>query len=244
MQVRQNWTIAISNGFPTYFKIAATIFSTWCFPEKLAMENILVPEQVVGRSMDVRSESVLHSQKVAILFYQLVKLRLADISNWHLVCGTSATTFQLTFPDGSPCFRLEVGNLIKIDIPGPGTGAGEGYDWVRIERIEDNGISGMEEWMGFTVRPCPSPFNPEAGTAHFFSDQASSTFIVGRDQDIVWAEMHGRNELPNTKLDGVFDSLRNTMVGWSAKVGLAYPQWKLLTDGLVRPNYQDVHSEQ
>ncbi|MFI5452931.1 hypothetical protein ACHMWN_12330 [Pedobacter sp. UC225_61] len=194
----------------------------------------LVPEQLHGSEMNARSETIVPNIEQAVTFYQLVKLRLFEVSNWDRVCGTSATTFQLTLPDGSPSFRLEVGNLIRIDIPGPGTSAGDGYDWVRIEQIDKNEGAELDEWTGFTVRPCSNPFHPELGVAHFFSDVATSTFIVGRSGQTVWAEMHGRNEVPNGTTEKIFDGLRNAMVGWTAKVGLSYPQWKLLVDGLVK----------
>jgi len=33
--------------------------------------------------------------------------------------------------------RALEGDFIKVDIPGPGPGVGNGYDWVRIESIEE-----------------------------------------------------------------------------------------------------------
>jgi hypothetical protein len=198
------------------------------------MESTLVPQQQTGSEMDARSETILTDLSQALLFYQAVKGRLVDVNNWDNVCGTSATTFQLTLPDGTETDELKVGNLIKIDIPGPGTSAGDGYDWVQIERIDASEPNDLEEWTGFTVRPCPSPLYPKMGVAHFFSDLATSTFIVGRNEKTVWAEMHGRNEVSNANTDKLFDGLRNAMVGWTAKIGLSYPQWKLLVDGLVQ----------
>ena len=198
------------------------------------MENKLVPIQQSGSKMDARSETILADTAESILFYHEVKARLLDVNNWDKVCGTSATTFQITLPNGTETNQLEVGNLIKIDIPGPGTLAGDGYDWVEVERIEANEPGELYEWKGFTVRPCHSPLQPQMGVAHFFSDTATSTFIVGRDDKTVWAEMHGRNEVPNADTEKVFDGLRNAMVGWTAKMGLSYPQWKLLMEGLVK----------
>ena len=198
------------------------------------MENKLVPQQQTGSKMDARSETILADTSEAILFYHVVKARLLDVNNWDEVCGTSATTFQITLPDGTETYQLSVGNLIKIDIPGPGTAAGNGYDWVRIEQLDRSEPHDLQEWTGFTVRPCHSPLQPQMGIAHFFSDLATSTFVVGRDETTVWAEMHGRNEVPNGDTEKVFDGLRNAMVGWTAKVGLSYPQWKLLVDGLVK----------
>ena len=198
------------------------------------MENKLVPQQQTGDKMDAKSEMVLANTADAIVFYQVVKGRLLHVNNWDEVCGTSATTFQLTLPDGTETDQLKVGNLIKIDIPGPGTSAGDGYDWVHVEQIETGKPNDLQEWVGFTVRPCHSPLHPKMGVAHFYSDIATSTFIVGRNGKTVWAEMHGRNEVSNADTEKLFDGLRNAMVGWTAKIGLSYPQWKLLVDGLVK----------
>ena len=194
----------------------------------------ITPEQTVGSKMDAQSEAKCSSPAEAILFYQVVKARLADINNWEKISGTSATCFQLSLPNGTPTVEFNEGNLIRIDIPGPGTQAGDGYDWVRIETMAENSEDDLEDWFAFTVRPCPNPNHPELGVAHFFCDTATSTFMVKRIEDRVIAEMHGRNEVPNGNVDGVFDGLRNAMVGWSAKVGFSYPQWKLLVEGLVK----------
>ena len=45
--------------------------------------------------------------------------------------------------------------------------------------------------------------------------------------------MHGRNEEANTAESDFFDGLRNMAVGYSAKMGLSFPQWKLLVEGIV-----------
>jgi hypothetical protein len=51
--------------------------------------------------------------------------------------------------------------------------------------------------------------------------------------NVVTAEVHGRNETPNTHTDHVLDNIRNTMVGLGAKVGASYPQWKGLVAGIA-----------
>ena len=198
------------------------------------MKNTLIPQQQSGSEVNIQSESKFNSLADAKSFYSLAKLRLLDVNNWERTCGTTATTFQLMLADGLPSFRLEVGNLIRIDIPGPGTITGDGYDWVRIEEIAESDKNDLEEWMGFRVRPCASPTNSDEATAHFFSESATSTFIVKRIENKVVSEMHGRNETPNVDNDKIVDGIRNTIVGWSAKMGLSYPQWKFLVDGLVK----------
>jgi hypothetical protein len=197
------------------------------------MENLLVPEQTLGSEMDALAAQLCESEAAAIVFYQVCKKRLFDVNNWAQFCGTNATEFQLTDLQGNPISTIEEGVLIRIDIPGPGTQAGDGYDWVKVEQIAQQGESELTEWAGFRVRPCANPQHPELGTAHFFSDRATSTFMVKRAANEVVAEMHGRNEVKNEESEGVFDGLRNAMVGYSARIGLSYPQWKLLVDGLV-----------
>lgn len=67
----------------------------------------------------------------------------------------------------------------------------------------------------------------------FFTSEATSTFQVKRIGQTVYAEEHGRNEVPNKDTSFATDNIRNTFVGWSAKIGLSYPQWKSLVEGIV-----------
>lgn len=211
---------------------------SFCFVKLLTksikeMENQLIPKQETGSEMDAVSYCSFETLEEAITFYAIAKRRLTAISSWSQICGTDATTFELLNASGSQPAELAEGNLIKIDIPGPGTGVGEGYDWVKIEKIE-SGENMNEQFFGFRVRPCANPHKPLAGIAHFFKDSATSTFLIRLSQNTVYAEMHGRNEVPNTEDTSFFDGLRNMTVGYTAKIGLSYPQWKLLVDGLVK----------
>ncbi|MGY0037116.1 hypothetical protein [Pedobacter sp. NJ-S-72] len=42
--------------------------------------------------------------------------------------------------------------------------------------------------------------------------------------------------MPNTDTSHLTDHIRNTLVGWTAKIGLSYPQWKSLVKGIVETN--------
>jgi len=205
------------------------------------MENDLIPEQISGSEMNTVAEASFETLEEAIAFYKLAKHRLMSVSNWAKICGTEATNFELLNPQGTGPGELKEGNLIKIDIPGPGTHLGGGYDWVKIEQIEENKMN--QQYFGFKVRPCPNPERPTEGTAHFFKETSSSTFLVRLSGYTVQAEMHGRNEEPNTVEPSFFDGLRNMAVGYSAKIGLSYPQWKLLVEGIVdtqKGNIEDL----
>ena len=193
-----------------------------------------VPEQHEGGKMDVTANISLGTTEDAKSFYQNAKQRLLAVYNWHEVCAVPVSTFMLTDPQGIEVKRpAKEGDYLKIDIPGPGTSTGDGFDWVRVESLREENLS-QTDTMSMTVRPAPNPLNEQEETAHFFKDTATSTFQVKRIGNEVYAEVHGRNELANTETGQITDNIRNTLVGWSAKIGLSAPQWKSLVTGLVK----------
>jgi len=130
----------------------------------------------------------------------------------------------------------QVGDYFKIDILGPGSESGDGYDWVQIEAIEDHSNASVKkESFGIRVRPAPNPEKDsnDKETAHFFKDEATSNFIIERNGRTVSAEVHGRNEKPNTTAHKSLDKIRNTVIGSSAILGLSHIQWKKLVKGII-----------
>jgi len=193
-----------------------------------------VPEQNEGGKMDITANITLDSTENARAFYQLAKQRLLAVYNWYEVCAVPVSTFMLTDPQGNEVKRsVQEGDYLKIDIPGPGTSTGDGYDWVRVENLQEESLN-QTDTISMTVRPAANPLNENDDTAHFFKDTATSTFQVKRIGNEVYAEVHGRNELANTETDRMTDNIRNILVGWSAKIGLSAPQWKSLVTGLVK----------
>lgn len=198
------------------------------------MENSFIPKQQVGSKLDLTSIAKLDSNAAAISFFQVVKQRLLDINQWDEICNAPSAVFRLINAKNQQIVGLvQEGDYIRINIPGPGTKVGAGYDWVRVESIsEKNTAEAM--LLSITVRPSHPPLHASAGVAHFFQATATSTFQIKRFGNIVQASIHGRNELPNYKNMILTDKLRNTVVAWLAKIGLSYPQWKLLAKGLVK----------
>jgi hypothetical protein len=197
------------------------------------MENP-IPEQNTGSEMDITAHTQFNDEQSAITFYQLAKQRLLAMYNWYEICQVPVSTFILTDSNGVEVNRpVQQGDYLKIDIPGPGTATGDGYDWVKVEEvIEEN--EPEEEQISITVRPSANPTSNKDDIAHFFKDTATSTFQVSRKGNEVHAEVHGRNELANNQTHQVTDNIRNTLVGWSAKLGLSFPQWKSLVNGLMK----------
>lgn len=193
-----------------------------------------VPVQVTGTSIDVVEKITADSPYKAENLFQHSSIRLLSINNWDVYAGISG--FQLLDKSGVRVDRLaEEGDFVRIDIPGPGTNAGKGYDWVKIEQVKRI-ESAEEQILSMTVRPCAHPLSEENIVAHFLQNNATSTFIIRRKGLTVFAEEHGRNELPNTNQGSMFDKSRNFVVGMAAKLGLSFPQWKSLVVGLLKNN--------
>lgn len=197
----------------------------------------LIPSQHSGQSNDNFYEHSCASSEEADKLYSAAVDRLLNVNQWGEFAGTVSATFKLTDAEGTPVKRnVWENDYIRIDIPGPGNKAGDGYDWVQVERIDDSeDQEGDIAFMSLTVKPSANPSNKTEGTAHFFEESASSTFIVRKDRTRVIAEIHGRNEHVNKSSSKKIDNIRNTVVAGSAKAGFSDIQWSNLAKGLIHP---------
>jgi hypothetical protein len=184
--------------------------------------------------MDVVEKATFKTSEQACEFYEVAKGRLLDVNHWAEISNLPSATFRLCGPGGEEVNRqVKKGDFFKINIPGPGNSSGEGFDWVQVELIQEEQES-SSDILSIRVRPASNPQNAEPAVAHFFSDKATSTFQVRRTGKEVSAEVHGRNEKPNTETGHILDNARNTMVGLGATLGMSFPQWKGLVAGLVK----------
>lgn len=197
------------------------------------MENP-IPSQNQGNQMDVLEKVAFESSEQACEFYEIAKDRLLDVNHWAEVSDLPSATFRLCDSAGSEVDRLvKLGDYFRIDIPGPGNTAGEGFDWVKVEFINEEQVNGTDI-ISIRVRPAANPNTSDPSVAHFFSDASTSTFQVKRIGKEVFAEVHGRNEEANTETGHMVDNARNSLVGLGAKMGISFPQWKGLVSGLVK----------
>lgn len=206
------------------------------------MQNHLeIPEQTSGTQTNTDSTVTANSKEEAQHIFKRAFKRLLNINIWHKLGGSASAEFQLINKDGKEEDRLAKENdYFKIDIPAPGTSAGDGYDWVKVEKIEDRSDpDGEEESFLLRVRPSTDPNNPNTDVAHFLSDDATSTFIISRKNNTITASVHGRNEKPNTESKGFLDKIRNAVVGSTAAAGVSKIQWKLLVKGLLADEVPD-----
>ena len=188
-----------------------------------------LPPQQSGAETNTEHSVVAKNEAEAIKLFERAKQRLLNVNEWEKLCGAGSANFQLTDALGKDVKRpAQVQDHFKIDIPGPGTVTGQGYDWVQIEHIEE-----QDDSLLMRVRPATNPRNEAGDVAHFFSDESTSNFMVKRTTNTVEAAVYGRNETPNTSAEKGVDKARNTMVALSAMAGIAKIQWKSLVKGLL-----------
>jgi hypothetical protein len=204
--------------------------------KKYSMTSSKVPDQHTGAETNTEHSYDAPDRQSANAKYEIVKQRLLDIDHWQDYAGAATASFELMDERGKPSKdKVREGFYFKIDIPGPGTKAGKGYDWVRVESVEEEGneSSGMQS-ITIRVRPSDNPTTDNDDTAHFYSSEATSNFIVKREGNKITASVHGRNEKPNTETQSVLDKTRNAAVGTTAAAGISTIQWNLLVKGLIR----------
>lgn len=192
-----------------------------------------IPENKGGTEVNVEESVELSSDEEAKSFFEVVKNRLLAVNKWKDWAGALSAGFNLTNEQGQVIDTIpRAGNYFKINIPAPGIITGAGYDWVKIEEIKEEDEPGCA-YTAIRVRPAPSPVNAKEDVAHFYTDEATSNFIVRRNGKKVTAGVYGRNEKPNVQSETIIDTLRNAVVGAGAVSGFAKMQWKALVSGLL-----------
>ncbi len=202
-------------------------------------KQIPLPEEEEGTQKDIDAKEETSTVEEARQLFETAKNRLLEVNNWNRICGKGSATFELTDEHGKNAEGApKIDYHFKIDIPAPGPKTGEGFDWVRVEAIEQNQDADKDsEFILIRVRPSSNPLDENGKIAHFFSDKSTSNFLVMREKKVVTAAVLGRNEVANTDNKiSFFDKIRNAIVGTGAAGGLSNPQWKSLVNGLLGKN--------
>jgi hypothetical protein len=195
-----------------------------------------IPSNHEGVKTDTSSSVQFTVEQEAVEHFKIVKSRFLTIAKWGDVSGKGSADFELTDSSGNIIHRFpQQGDYIRIDIPGPGTDKGNGYEWVQIEAMdEEKDLNAKQEIIVIKVSPASSPQNNSKSIAHFFQPGASSTFMIKLTGSIIHAEVHGRNEKPNMNTSGILNKIRNFFITIGAFLGISKLQWKSLVKGLVK----------
>jgi len=193
------------------------------------------PEQTGGVSKDFEETLLLETTEDAEDMFVLAKERLLQVNSWHEVSTSFKSKFVLTDRQGHELHRsAHKGDFISIDIPAPGSNAGDGQDWVMVDLVAyDDYPDENREQIALRLRPVSNPLNNDSSVAHFFTDDATSTFIIERKQHMLVARYAGRNEKPNVDTETLTDTVRNIAVAVGAILGFSDLQWKGLLKGFL-----------
>lgn len=194
----------------------------------------MIPHQYKGaQSATVYSVKTSGSAEADWLFERARK-NLLNVNRWQEFAGPSTAEFKVINNQNKETHgRAKEGNYLRINIPVvPGVTSGKGFDWVKVEKIEEKQEPGYR-YIAMRVRPCAPPFDKHE-VAHFFSPQATSTFCIERKGKKVKAAVYGRNENPNTAANKFFDKIRNIVIALAAMIGLNKSQWKKLVKGWIK----------
>jgi hypothetical protein len=194
----------------------------------------IVPAQYTGKEIEAEASVALPNDNQAISFYNIAKKRLLQVNQWHQLTGWLSATFQLTDENGDAVDQeAQQGNYIRVDIPGPGSKEGDGYDWVIIEELKEVAFENIQS-IGLRVRPAANPKGDPENIAHFYDPVSTSNFIITREGSTVTANVIDRNTKPNDNTKSVVDKIRHTVAGTAALSSFSKLQWQNLAEGLVK----------
>lgn len=200
-----------------------------------SIQDPLVPANTEGKAVDIEQSITEESLQEAKTMFRLAYSRLIYPAIWKNLAGAGTASFSIWMAGSNEVQRhVHVNDFLRIDIPGPGPTAGEGYDWVKVETLQENIIPHTDESFVMRLRACSNPEKQDAGTAHFFTEEATSTFILKRVGMTVTFSYHGRNEKPNTTDVETVDKIRNKLVATGAVAGLSELQWSALLKGILQ----------
>ena len=193
----------------------------------------LIPGQFKGQALEVVASQVLDDVTAAQTLYQAAKKKLFSVNDWHEIVDGITARFQIVDQSGNEVSRtVNKGDHLRINIPGPGNKEGDGYDWVVVEEMKEINEESFQS-AGFRVRPTENPFGKKNETAHFYSNETTSSFIITRENEKVVSWIVDRNMVPNTGSESLVDKVRDVMVGVSGIAGFSKVQWQGLADGLL-----------
>ncbi|MDO5510887.1 MAG: hypothetical protein Q4F57_09340 [Weeksellaceae bacterium] len=197
-------------------------------------DNLNVPKQNQGASHDTHEKRCFDNAQLAQEFFEIAKNRLLNINHWKEIAGELGSEFKLLKKDGEHINRNpEMGDFVQISVPGLSNPTADGHDYVQVMEVHESQTP--QPKISFTVRPCSNPkVEEDREIAHFYGLYATSTFAVQLQDNCVIASVHGRNELPQTTVEGFTEKLRNALVAVGGILGAGKIQWKLLTAGVLQ----------
>ena len=195
---------------------------------------IKIEEQISGGHHDTVESLTFSNDAECKLFFDKLKKVFFHISSWGKLFD-DGTEFQLITDHETLKFNAaQVGDFVKIKIPGPKSIEGEGADWVKITEVENDEQPELQKFA-IVLSPCSKPGHD--ATAHFFQSEAKNYFMITKSENTITAEVHGRNEIPNYENLNALDKARNFLVAYKGILGFSKAQWEAWTKNILDNKY-------
>lgn len=193
-----------------------------------------VPENKQGSENDAFAVRDFDSVESAKESFEKYAQKLLQINEWNVMAGKNPTEFYLVPAKNteSSLFAKE-NDFVKIKMPAPKNKIGHGYDWVIINKLIKSTESELQ-YLLIQMKPHSCPESASGKTAHFYTDQATNTFIIAQKGTKIQMSVHGRNEIPNTENIGLIDRLRNMFVGMGGIFGGSKLQWEAFAEEFIK----------
>lgn len=185
----------------------------------------LLPINTIGSENNAVSYVIYHSEKQAFDQFRRLAQNLLHINRWKINAGKNPTEFCIYNKELNRSAEASTNDLVKIKMPAPDNTLGKGFDWVIVNKIEAIETTDTKVFL-LEMKPHSCAESVKNSIAHFYTEDASNTFILAKKDKTVQFSIHGRNEVPNTKTPKFLNSIRNLFVASGGIFGGSKVQWK------------------
>jgi len=197
----------------------------------------LIPHNIKGIKNDLFETVYMPTTEQAKAIFTQACHYMSNPFEWHELTDLPAKFLPASDNELEYFYPVTEGNYFRIEICGSGNFKGSGYDWIKVETVEDKRKpEDARESFGMTLRACSNPFRGSLAKARFFKSLATSSFLVQRNGKLITASYHGRNEVSNSQAVNILDNMRNAFVAIGAEAGMSDAVWsRLLKAFLAKP---------
>ncbi|MEO5979288.1 MAG: hypothetical protein ABIS36_05545 [Chryseolinea sp.] len=187
----------------------------------------VVPKHRPVNKIDARSSVELSNEKIAIVFFEVVRNRLQHVNSWPIIAENLATTFQLANKEGIEVYRkAKEGDFVKMIIESPESKNFSSVNWNRIQSLTDISNNDGIDSFGFNLTKCNGPINWKKDGVHHSNDSLCE-FIVARTGKIVTASILEIGK------DAEGAEIRKNAIGTTGSSALVHIDWQKLANGLI-----------
>jgi hypothetical protein len=185
--------------------------------------NALIPENKFGQPIDLSLSVILSTRNEALICFSLATKRLLNPPMWRQISGWTFDLLLISRFTKKEYGLAEEGDSFKFGTKRTIAVAGDEPDCLIVDNIKINANpSGPTEWLFFQMHPCRNSD----------TSQASHSYIIERNGNIVTARYHNRNETISVETGSRFESISNAKTP-DLSVRPSKSEWLVLLKGLL-----------